>query len=99
MSDNLREERDALVARDGPWTGSAIALREGMATHDGLAPGDARLRRIVQVVADVTSKPLEELRVLDLACFEGRYAIEFALQGAEVVGIEEIGRASCRERV
>jgi SAM-dependent methyltransferase len=61
---------------------------DGMATHDGLVPGDERLRRIVQVVADVASKPLDELRVLDLACFEGKYAIEFALQGAEVVGIE-----------
>lgn len=88
MSDNLREERDALIARDGPWTGSPIALPDGMATHDGLVPGDERLRRIVQVVADLASKPLDELRVLDLACFEGQYAIEFALQGAEVVGIE-----------
>jgi SAM-dependent methyltransferase len=42
----------------------------------------------VQATADLAPKPLDELRVLDLACFEGQYAIEFALQGAEVVGIE-----------
>jgi len=88
MPDSLRERRDALIARDGPWTGSPIALPDGMATHDVPVLGDERLRRIVQVVADLSSKPLDELRVLDLACFEGQYAIEFALQGAEVVGIE-----------
>jgi SAM-dependent methyltransferase len=88
MSDDLREERDALIARDGPWTGPAIALPDGITTHNGLILDDERLRRIVQVVADLTSKPFDELRVLDLACFEGQYAIEFALQGAEVVGIE-----------
>jgi 2-polyprenyl-3-methyl-5-hydroxy-6-metoxy-1,4-benzoquinol methylase len=85
---SLRAERDALIARDGPWTGPPIPLPDGITTHNGAALGDERLRRIVQVVADLTAKPLEELRVLDLACFEGQYAIEFALQGAEAVGIE-----------
>jgi SAM-dependent methyltransferase len=53
-----------------------------------VAHGDERLRRTVQMVADLSSKPLEQLRVLDLACYEGQFAIEFALQGAEAVGIE-----------
>jgi len=49
---------------------------------------DARLRRLVQVTSDLAGKPLCQLRVMDLACLEGHYAIEFAMQGAEAVGIE-----------
>jgi ubiquinone/menaquinone biosynthesis C-methylase UbiE len=33
-------------------------------------------------------KPLSEARILDLACLEGHYGIEFALHGATVLGIE-----------
>ena len=40
----------------------------------------------------MVGKPLAECRVLDLACLEGHYAIEFALHGAETLGIE--GRAA-----
>jgi hypothetical protein len=42
----------------------------------------------VQVSADIVGKPLRECRVLDLACLEGHYALEFAMHGAEVLGIE-----------
>jgi SAM-dependent methyltransferase len=56
---------------------------------------------VLQVVADLSKKRLSELRVLDLACYEGTYAIEFALHGAEVVGIEgrEENIARARERI
>jgi hypothetical protein len=70
----------------GEWTAMSIHLGEGAYT---LAPQpDARLRRLVQVAADLAGKPLASLRVLDLACLEGHYGIEFALHGADVVGIE-----------
>jgi hypothetical protein len=36
----------------------------------------------------VASKPIETIRLLDLACHEGIYAIEFARHGANVLGIE-----------
>jgi len=52
------------------------------------ARADGRLPRLVQLAADLVGKPLSECRVLDLACLEGHYALEFGLHGAEVVGIE-----------
>jgi 2-polyprenyl-3-methyl-5-hydroxy-6-metoxy-1,4-benzoquinol methylase len=65
----------------------------------GLPAGDQRLRRIVQIVSDLAPRPLDQLRVLDLACYEGQFAIEFALQGAEALGIEgrETNVAAARE--
>ncbi len=77
---------DQIVADDGPWTAMAIKLPDGTYTSDP-AP-DYRLKRILQVASDLVKKPLAQCRVLDLACLEGHYGIEFALQGAEVVGIE-----------
>jgi SAM-dependent methyltransferase len=49
---------------------------------------EIKLRRIVQAVADLSHKPFSALRILDLACLEGLYAVEFARHGAEVVGVE-----------
>lgn len=43
---------------------------------------------MLQIAADLSAKPLDQLRVLDLACYEGQFAIEFARLGAEVLGIE-----------
>lgn len=40
------------------------------------------------MVSDSARKPLSESRVLDLASLEGRFSAEFALRGAEVLGIE-----------
>jgi ubiquinone/menaquinone biosynthesis C-methylase UbiE len=90
-ADSLGEDRKTLeyekiVAEHGEWTAMAIDLKEGRSTR---APApDWRLRRIVQVSADLLGKPLSSARVLDLACLEGQYGIEFALHGASVVGIE-----------
>lgn len=64
----------------------SIHLGEGVYT---LPPApDGRLTRIVQAISDLAGKPFDQLRVLDLACAEGHYAIECAMQGAEAVGIE-----------
>ncbi len=47
-----------------------------------------KLRRVVQIVSEFFAKPFHEIRVLDLACMEGLYAVEFARHGADVVAIE-----------
>ena len=86
MNTNLQ----AVVEQHGPWTAMAIKLPGGIYTREPAV--DYRLKRLLQVAADCVKKPFTECRVLDLACLEGHYGIEFALHGATVVGIE--GRAA-----
>jgi 2-polyprenyl-3-methyl-5-hydroxy-6-metoxy-1,4-benzoquinol methylase len=85
----LESEKRATVDRYGPWTATNIDLGDGVYTMDGARSGaQPRLVRFGQLISDFTGAPLASLRILDLACLEGEYAIEFARQGAEVVGIE-----------
>jgi 2-polyprenyl-3-methyl-5-hydroxy-6-metoxy-1,4-benzoquinol methylase len=87
----------ARFAREhGEWTAMAIKLPDG--SHTRLPAADHRLRRLVQVAADVSRKPLNECRVLDLACLEGHYALEFGAHGSTALGIEgrEVSVAKCR---
>jgi SAM-dependent methyltransferase len=52
------------------------------------------------MVLDHLHKPIEQCRVLDLACLEGDFGAEFACRGAEVLGIEgrESNIAKARQR-
>jgi SAM-dependent methyltransferase len=83
MSDPVRQlDPDAL----------ALFARKGLEAGPG-APqaGEAnavKVRRVMQLTADLTSLPFDELRILDLGCGEGVYAIEAGLRGAEVVGLD-----------
>jgi hypothetical protein len=82
--------------RFGEWTRHNISLPDDAYTYDRSHPAfeahmvkrGVRLRRVVQIISDITNQPLSKLRVLDLACLEGLYGIELARHGAEVVGIE-----------
>jgi 2-polyprenyl-3-methyl-5-hydroxy-6-metoxy-1,4-benzoquinol methylase len=47
-----------------------------------------KVRRIMQITRDLSVKPFEALRILDLGCGEGVYAIEAGLRGAEVVAVD-----------
>jgi hypothetical protein len=47
-----------------------------------------RLRRITQTIADLAGKPWQDMRILDLGSLEGLFAIECAVHGAKVLGIE-----------
>jgi SAM-dependent methyltransferase len=51
--------------------------------------GDARVARVARIVCDLAGGSPAGLRILDLACDEGNFAIELARLGArEVVGVE-----------
>jgi predicted RNA methylase len=95
-TDLIKERRAEIVSQFGDWTAHNLCLADGVYTYDQTHPKfeeqlighGIHLRRIVQIVSDVTNQPLSSLRVLDLACLEGLYGIELARHGAEVVGIE-----------
>jgi hypothetical protein len=73
-----------------------IRLPDGRYTVGADAPSDPRLAWMLETIRLHASKPFDELRVLDLACLEGLFAIECALHGAQAVGIE--GRSENLDR-
>ena len=84
--EELRTRLEDVVDAHGPWTAMSIKLSDDVYTREPAV--DHRLKRILQACSDVVGKPLAACRVLDLACLEGHYALEFARHGSEVVGIE-----------
>jgi SAM-dependent methyltransferase len=94
----LRREMDAVADEHGPWHSHNVHIGHGVWTiTDGQATQNSHLRHVLQQAADAVRAPLDGLRVLDLACEEGGYAIELARRGAHVVGVEgradNVGRA------
>jgi SAM-dependent methyltransferase len=84
---HIEQQRQEIVRRYGEWTAHNIHLGHDIYTT-GKGTASRKLQRIVQATADIMGQPLETLRVLDLACLEGGFAIEFARHGAQVAGIE-----------
>lgn len=84
---NIKTNLAEITAKYGKWTFD-IPLGNGIWTNGNLGLPHFRLKRILQTASDISNKPLNECRVLDLACLDGIFSIEFAQQGAEVVGIE-----------
>lgn len=54
----------------------------------GYSPTSARIRRIVQIIADLAGHRFDMLRILDLGCLEGAFSVELASRGARVVGVD-----------
>jgi 2-polyprenyl-3-methyl-5-hydroxy-6-metoxy-1,4-benzoquinol methylase len=92
----LLQQKQELSERWGPWTAANVHLGGGVYTIDPTRPCSSRLIRFTQLISDLSGQPWSTLRVLDLACLEGEYAIEMACRGAHVVGIE--GRAANIEK-
>ena len=95
-NEQIIQKKQEIIGQFGEWTAHNIQLKDDIYTFDQKHPKfqdqltrhGAHLRRILQAVSDATGKPLNTLRVLDLACLEGLYGIEFARHGAEVIAIE-----------
>lgn len=75
--------------KHGAWRSHNIHLGHGVYTIDGAKiGGDAfKLRRFLQIASDHFGT-FDGLKVLDLACLEGLFGLEFAARGANAVGIE-----------
>jgi SAM-dependent methyltransferase len=57
-------------------------------TWAGQSSTATRIRRIIQTIADLSRKPFDQIRVLDLGAFEGGFSVELAARGATVVAVE-----------
>jgi SAM-dependent methyltransferase len=87
---DLEAERARIIDADGPWTAHNIHLGSGVYTRDPRVGQGAHLRArsLVQNISDLADRPIEQLRVADLGCLEGLFAVELAARGAEVVAID-----------
>ena len=86
--DELRERLREITDSGPPWS-RQTHLRDGVFTvGDRPFATDFRLRWLLQLAADLCQGRLERLRVLDLGCEEGHFAVEFARHGAEVVAVD-----------
>ncbi|OCJ65475.1 hypothetical protein A6U97_27865 [Agrobacterium tumefaciens] len=70
--------------------------------HTGNANG-VKVRRIIQLISDFVSPQKENVRILDVACGDGVYAIEAALHGFDTVAFDArstrlAGGEQCAER-
>jgi SAM-dependent methyltransferase len=84
----LRERVREVTATGRQWSRQTY-LRDGVYTvGDRPFATDFRLRWLLQLASDVFGGELAGLRVLDLGCEEGHFAVEFARQGAEVVAVD-----------
>ncbi len=89
LTKSLEAKKSAIEKEHGPWTAHNFHLKNGLFTMKEAVLGDEiKLRRILQIIADVASRPLSELRILDLACLEGMYSIELARRGSRLCAIE-----------
>jgi len=88
-AEDLLAARQRVIDQHGPWT-TPIDVGFGVSTCDPATDytGGTRLRRVVQVTADVAGRPLDGVRILDLACLEGMISVALARRGADVLGIE-----------
>jgi 2-polyprenyl-3-methyl-5-hydroxy-6-metoxy-1,4-benzoquinol methylase len=95
--EELQRALEELKSKHGEWAYD-IPLPFNVWTKGNLQVPHTRLKRIVQVVSDLSNKPLSECRILDLGCLDGIYSIEFAKHGADTIGVE-IREANIRKAI
>ncbi len=83
----IEQELDTIIREYGGYSYD-IPLPYDIWTNDNLKIPHTRLKRLFQVVNDLLNKPVSSSRILDLGCLDGIFSIEFALHGAETVGVE-----------
>ncbi|MFH1062762.1 MAG: class I SAM-dependent methyltransferase [Candidatus Omnitrophota bacterium] len=71
-----------------PLDNETLELFAGTQNPQGFNPNAVKIRRIMQITRDLAKKPFDQLKILDLACGQGVYAIEAALRGAKVLAID-----------
>ncbi len=93
----LIRRQEQLARTYGPWHDN-VPFGDGVfSISDRVTRDQLRLRSISQAAADALDRPFDRIRVLDLGAAEGAFALEFALQGAEVVAFE--GRLGNAEKI
>jgi ubiquinone/menaquinone biosynthesis C-methylase UbiE len=85
---DVEAARAAVVARHGPWTAHDIALGFDLSTLDKGLYQQWRVDYLTRLVEQYSDRGVKGRRILDLACLEGLFAVEFARMGAATVGIE-----------
>ncbi len=85
--EQIQQGVDELKRKYGEWNFD-IPLPFGIWTKGNLGEPQTRLKRIIQVINDLSQKPFSKSRILDLGCSDGQFSIECALQGADTIGVE-----------
>ena len=82
--EEIEKQRTEIIRKYGEWWDN-FELVEGVWTQRHTNQPNPRLKRVLQIVHDLSIKPISECRILDLGCANGQFAIEFALHGADVI--------------
>jgi SAM-dependent methyltransferase len=87
LSDDALRKR---LARQ-PWTAQNIRLSDQVTTMPGkpdFLETDIRLQGMLRALAPIYGGRLDGVRVADLGCLEGGFALALARRGADVLGVE-----------
>jgi 2-polyprenyl-3-methyl-5-hydroxy-6-metoxy-1,4-benzoquinol methylase len=97
--EQLEHRKREVEGRYGAWISHNLQLQDDLYTiRRGVVGGnEGRVRRVLQLVADLAHGPIERLRILDLGAFEGLFSVELARQGASLVAVE--GREASFEKM